>query len=129
MNPPNLQAATPTDLEVTLVLILQASGRIIASAMEFPSCYVEAATREAAIADLTILLSQHLQKIEMVPVKIPLPPSTPKTNPWHEMFGALKDSQYFDEVVEIVSAEREKLGDEDIDPAFYLSEKDRYFGF
>jgi hypothetical protein len=120
MNPPNLQTATPTDLEVTFVLTPQASGRIIASAMEFPSFYVEAATREAAIADLTILLSQHIQKIEMVPVRIPLPTSTPGTNPWNEMFGAFKDSQYFDEVVEIMSAEREKLGDEDIDPDFYM---------
>jgi predicted RNase H-like HicB family nuclease len=121
MNPPNLQDLSPTDVEVTLVLKSQDSGRIAASAIEFPACHVEAETREAAIANLKILLTQHLQQIEIVPVKISLPYSSPEANPWGEVFGVLKESHYFDEVVAIVEDEREKMGDEEIDPSFYTS--------
>jgi predicted RNase H-like HicB family nuclease len=119
MNQLNFQDASPTDLDVTLVIKSQGSGRIAASVVEFPQCQVEAENRETAIADLKVLLAQHLQQIELVPVKIPLPHSSPDTNHWGELFGVLKESQYFDEVVEIIKAEREKLGDEEIDPSFY----------
>jgi hypothetical protein len=119
MNPLNLQDSPPTDLNVTLVLKSHGSGKVAASAVEFPQCQVEAENRETAIADLKILLAQHLQQIELVPVKIPLSNSLPDTNVWGEMFGVLGKNQYFDEVVEIIEAEREKLGDEAIDPGFY----------
>jgi hypothetical protein len=36
------------------------------------------------------------------------------------MFGAFRDSVDFDDVVKIIEAERAALGDEDVDPAFYL---------
>jgi hypothetical protein len=67
-----LQSDSPADIEVTLVLAQQASGRVTASVMEFPSCHVEAETRETAIADLKILLARRLQNVEMVPIKISL---------------------------------------------------------
>jgi hypothetical protein len=40
-------------------------------------------------------------------------------NPWLEMFGAFRDSVYFDDVVKIIEADRAALGDEDVDPAVY----------
>ena len=120
MSLPNTQNESPTDIEVTLVLAQQVSGKVTASAMEFPNCHVEAETRETAIADLKSLLSQRLQNVEMVPVRIPLSNALPPSNPWNELCGVFKDSQYFDEVMEIIQAEREKLGNEDIDPSFYL---------
>ena len=120
MSLPNTQNESPTDIEVTLVLAQQVSGKVTASAMEFPNCHVEAETRETAIADLKSLLSQRLQNVEMVPVRIPLSNALSPSNPWNELCGVFKDSQYFDEVMEIIQAEREKLGNEDIDPSFYL---------
>jgi predicted RNase H-like HicB family nuclease len=120
MSLPHLQSGSPTDIEVTLVLTQQASGKVTASALEIPNCHVEAETREMAIADLKILLAQRLQNVEMVPVRIPLSHPLPASNPWSELFGVFKDSQYFGEVIEIIQAEREKLGDEEIDPSFYM---------
>jgi predicted RNase H-like HicB family nuclease len=116
----SLQSDSPADIEVTLVLAQQASGRVTASVMEFPSCHVEAETRQTAIADLKILLARHLQNVEMVPVKISLSPPFSASNPWSELSGVFKDSQYFDEVMEIIQSEREKLSDEEIDPSFYM---------
>jgi hypothetical protein len=116
----SLQSDSPADIEVTLVLAQQASGRVTASVMEFPSCHVEAETRETAIADLKILLARRLQNVEMVPVKISLSPPFSASNPWSELSGVFKDSQYFDEVMEIIQSEREKLSDEEIDPSFYM---------
>jgi predicted RNase H-like HicB family nuclease len=120
MSLPYLQSNSPADIEVTLVLAQQASGKVTASVMEFPNCHVEAETRETAITDLKILLAQRLQNVEMVPVRIPLSHPLPASNPWSELSGVFKDSQYFGEVIEIIQAEREKLGDEEIDPSFYM---------
>jgi predicted RNase H-like HicB family nuclease len=114
------QSDSPADIEVTLVLAQQASGKVTASVMEFPSCHVEAETRETAIADLKILLAQRLQNVEMVPVRIPLPHPFSTSNPWSELSGVFKDSQYFDDVMEIIQLEREKLGEEEVDPSFYM---------
>jgi hypothetical protein len=41
------------------------------------------------------------------------------TNPWMKLFGLFKDDPYFDDVVNIMQAERDTLGDEEIDPAYY----------
>jgi predicted RNase H-like HicB family nuclease len=120
MSLPYLQSDSPADIEVTLVLAKQVSGKVTASVMEFPNCHVEAETRETAIADLKILLAQRLQNIEMVPVKISLSTTSSKLNAWSGLFGILKESQYFDEVMSIIQEEREKLGNEEIDPAFYM---------
>jgi hypothetical protein len=123
MSLPHLQSGSPTGIEVTLVLTRQASGKVAASVLEIleiPNCHVEAETRETAIADLKILLAQRLQNVEMVPVRIPLSHPLPASNPWSELSGVFKDSQYFGEVIEIIQAEREKLGDEEIDSSFYM---------
>jgi predicted RNase H-like HicB family nuclease len=117
---PHLQSGSPTDMEVTLVLTQQASGKVTASALEIPNCHIEAETREMAIANLKLLLAQRLENVEMVPVRIPLSHPLPVSNPWSDLAGVLKDSQYFDEVIEIIQSEREKLGDADIDPSFYM---------
>jgi predicted RNase H-like HicB family nuclease len=120
MSLPHLQSGSPTDIELTLVLTQQASGTVTASALEIPNCQVEAETREMAIANLKILLAQLLETFEIVPVRIPLSHSLPVSNPWSDLAGVLKDSQYFDEVMEIIQSEREKLGDADIDSSFYM---------
>jgi predicted RNase H-like HicB family nuclease len=120
MSLPHLQSSSSADIEVTLVLSQQASGNVTASALEFPNCHVEAETRETAIANLKLLLAQCLENVEMVSVRIPLSHSLPVSHPWRELSGVLKDSQYFDEVMEIIQSEREKLGDEEIDPSFYM---------
>jgi hypothetical protein len=37
-----------------------------------------------------------------------------------KMFGAFKDDVYFDQVMDIIIAERDALGDDEIDPAYYM---------
>jgi predicted RNase H-like HicB family nuclease len=120
MSLPSLQSDSPAHIEVTLVLVQQTSGKVTASALEFPNCHIEAETREMAIANLKLLLAQRLANVEMLPVRIPLSYPLPVSNPWSELVGVLKDSQYFDEVIEIIQSEREKLGNADIDPSFHM---------
>jgi hypothetical protein len=45
----------------------------------------------------------------------------PEKNPWVEMFGAFKDDVYFDEVMAIIQADRDALGDDELDPAYYMN--------
>jgi hypothetical protein len=45
----------------------------------------------------------------------------PATNPWVKMFGAFKDDVYFEEVMAIIQADRDALGDDELDPAYYMN--------
>jgi hypothetical protein len=66
-------------------------------------------------------LIDNLQGIEALPWQLPVELPAPVTNPWVKMFGAFKDDVYFDEVMDIIQADRDALGDDEIDPAYYMS--------
>jgi hypothetical protein len=68
--------------------------------------------------NFTLLIDQ-LQDVEAMPWQLPVDLSAPETNPWVKMFGAFKDDVYFDQVMDIIQAERDALGDDEIDPAYY----------
>jgi hypothetical protein len=44
----------------------------------------------------------------------------PAISPWVKMFGTFEDDVYFDEVMAIIQADRDALGDNELDPAYYM---------
>ena len=74
--------------------------------------------------NLTLLvktLIDNLKDAETVPWQIPVDLPSLSENPWKRLFGLFKDDCYFGEVLDIIQAERNSFGDEDLDPEFYLS--------
>jgi hypothetical protein len=70
--------------------------------------------------NFTLLVDQlQDQDVEAMPLQLPVNFPAPATNPWLTMFGAFKDDVYFDQVMDIIQAERDALGDDEIDPAYY----------
>ena len=106
-------------MNLTLLVKRLASGRVAASVLEFPGYRVEAASQEAAIADLRTTLLDNLQDIEALPWQIPVELPSLSANPWKQLFGSFKDDAYFKEVLDIIQADRDGLGDEDLDAAYY----------
>ncbi len=41
-------------------------------------------------------------------------------NPWKPLFGLYKDVPAYEDVIAIIQADRDALGDEEIDPGFYM---------
>jgi predicted RNase H-like HicB family nuclease len=113
-------AITPREVTVTLMLKPQASGGYVASVIEFPSCQVEAETKEAAIALIREQWQAQIDQAEFVPLSLPRPDQEISESPWKQLFGLYKDVPAFEDVMAIIQAERDALGDEPIDPGFYL---------
>jgi hypothetical protein len=106
-------------MDLTLLVKTMPSGQVEASVLEIPSCRVQSDTRDSAIAALKSSLVTEMQDTEVLDWKLPLDRS-PTPSAWQNMFGAFKNDTYFDEVMEIIQAERDALGDEEIDPAYYM---------
>ena len=81
----------------------------------------EAESKELAIDRLRITLLDNLKDAETLPWQIPVSLPSLSENPWKNLFGLFKDDRYFDEVIAIIQAERDSLGDEELDPEFYQS--------
>jgi hypothetical protein len=116
-------------LRVTLRLEAQASGRVAASVIEFPDCRVEAATREAAIAEVQAAFLEQLARSETISWDVPLPfnedlnGSGPKADsPWIKYAGMFKDDLDFAEIAAEIRAEREIEDDTEVDPSVYSLE-------
>jgi hypothetical protein len=118
MNLPN-PATAKHEITVTLMLEPQASGTIVASAVEFPDCRVEAATREAAIALVSDRLQAQLDRVEFVPLSLSLREQSQAENPWTKLFGLYKDDPDFAEIAAAMRAEREVDDDSEVDPSVY----------
>jgi hypothetical protein len=102
-------------MNLTMLVKQLDSGQVEASVLEFPGCRIEASSRDIAIDQLRTTLIDRLQDTELLPFEIPVNP----VNPWMKLFGLFKADPYFDDVVNIMQAERDALGDEEIDPAYY----------
>jgi hypothetical protein len=116
-------------LRVTLRLEVQASGRVAASVIEFPDCRVEAATREAAIAEVQATFLDQLARSETLSWDVPLPPDENLNgserradSPWIKYAGMFKDDPDFAEIATAIRAEREVNDDTEVDPSVYLLE-------
>lgn len=116
-------------MDVTLLVKSLESGQFEASVLELPAYRVEADSREQAIAGLKNALLNQVKDAEVVLLSLPISArrSSEGTavllsdkNPWKNLFGIFQDDIYFQEVVEIMQAERDSLGDEDIDSAYYM---------
>jgi hypothetical protein len=107
-------------MNFTLLVKTLESGQVAASVLELPGYRVEAASKEIAIERLRTTLIDHLQDVEAMPWQLPVDLPAPANNPWVKMFGAFKDDVYFDQVMDIIIAERDALGDDEIDPAYYM---------
>ncbi len=107
-------------MDFRLLVKTMPSGQIEASVLEIPACRVEAASREEAIEALKSSLFAEMKEAEVVDLQVPMRQATASFNAWKNMFGAFKDDIYFQEVMDIIQAERDALGDEEIDPAYYL---------
>jgi len=105
-------------MNLTLLVKSLESGQFEASVFEIPAYRVKAESRESAIEGLKSILLDQIKDVEAVKVDLQL--STSAHNPWKNLFGILQDDIYFKEVTEMIQAEREALGDEDIDSAYYL---------
>lgn len=109
-------------MDVTLLIRLLESGHFEASVLGLPACRVEAESRELAIADLKNALLNQIKDAEVVSLRLPIAVSSPTENSWNNLFGIFRDDVYFEEVVELIQAERDALGDAEIDPGYYLPE-------
>jgi hypothetical protein len=102
-------------MNLTMLVKTLDSGQVEASVLEFPGCRIEASSRDIAIDQLRTTLIDRLQDTELLSFDVPINLS----NPWVKLFGLFKEDPYFDDVVNIMQAERNALGDEEIDPAYY----------
>ncbi|BAU11891.1 hypothetical protein LEP3755_24150 [Leptolyngbya sp. NIES-3755] len=107
-------------MNLTLLVKSLESGQFEASVFEIPSYRVKAESRESAIEDLKRMVLEQVQDSEAVKVNLPIPALA--RNPWEKLFGLFQDDLYFKEVIEIIQSERDALGDEDIDPTYYMTQ-------
>jgi predicted RNase H-like HicB family nuclease len=116
----NLPSPTAAKHEITVTLMLepQASGRFVASVMEFPDCRVEAETKEGAIALIQQQWQTQTERVEFMPLHLPLP-KTAVESPWSKLFGLYKDDPDFAEIAAAIRAEREVDDESEVDPAVY----------
>jgi predicted RNase H-like HicB family nuclease len=122
MNLPN-PAIAKHEISVTLMLEPQASGRFVASAVEFPAFRIEAATEAEAIAELQRSLSEHVAHRKVMPWVIAVPPIDGvigKKPAWTEFVGIFENDADFAAIVDEMRAERESDDESEIDPAYYL---------
>ena len=108
-------------MNLTLLVKTLESGQVAASVLELPGYRVEAESKELAIDRLRMTLLDNLKDVEALPWQIPVSFPSLSENPWKNLFGLFKDDHYFDEVIDIIQAERDSLGDEELDPEFYQS--------
>jgi hypothetical protein len=114
---PSLTAPQPfSELKVTLLLETLASGKVVASIFEFPSCRVEADDRETAIAQLQAVFLERSRYIEAIPWSVPVSVPEPA---WMKFAGIFQDDSDFQAIMEEIRAERESEDDSEVDPSYY----------
>ncbi len=107
-------------MDVKLLVKSLESGQYEASVLGLPAYRVEAASRELAIEGLRHALLNQVRDAEVVSLSLPIEVTSSGENPWKDLFGIFREDAYFQEVVEMIQADRETLGDEEIDPAYYM---------
>lgn len=112
----NLSANQVRDLKVTLLLEVLQDGKIAASIFEFPSCRVEARTREEAIAQVQAAFLKRLPHIEAMSWQVPI--QSPERE-WMEFAGVFEGDRHFQEIMDAIRAERDSDDDSEVDPSYY----------
>ena len=117
VNPNLLPSGLPAELKVTLLVETLASGKVAASVFEFPSCRIEAETRETALSQIRAIFLERLQHIEAIAWSVPIPVSKPA---WIKFAGVFKDDSDFQDIMEAIRGERTSDDDSEVDPSYYL---------
>jgi hypothetical protein len=113
----NVGQSQPTSpLQVTLILERLDPGKVAASIFEFPSCRVEAETKDEAIAQLQATFLERLQYIEAIPWTVPISASEPV---WMQFSGVFKNDPDFLAIMADIQAERDSEDDSEVDPTYY----------
>jgi hypothetical protein len=103
-------------LRVTLQLEAHPSGKIAASAIEFPDCRVEATTREEAISKVQAAILERLSHVETIPWDVPIPFTD---SVQIKSVGVVENNSAFEDIMNKIQAERDAWGDEDMDVSEY----------
>lgn len=104
-----LATSQTANLKVNIVLETREDGSAIASILEFPQYHVEAATREQAVATLKQLLTERMNRVEVIPMEIKLPSAEQSQRPWMKFAGVFKDDPDFDAVQQYIQEYRQEL--------------------
>ena len=100
-----LPTSAPQSLTLNVMLERTETGQSVASVLELPGYWVEAATEEQAIAELRQLVISRLTKAKIVPLELPLEqPHHP--NPWTEFIGMFEGDIEFATLAAELRAER-----------------------
>jgi hypothetical protein len=110
-------------MNLTLLVKSLESGQFEASVLELPAYRVEAASKESAIDRLKNTLLIQVKDAEVLSLQLPIAVSTAVNNPWKNLFGIFQNDTYFQDVIDILQAEKDALSDEEIDPAYYMPQK------
>lgn len=117
INPNVLPSGLPSELKVTLLVETLASDKVAAWVFEFPSCRVEAETREIALSQIRAIFLERLQHIEAIAWSVSVPAAKPA---WMQFAGVFRDDPDFQEIMDAIRAERASDDDSEVDPSYYL---------
>lgn len=109
MESKTLATSQTTNLKVNFLLETREDGSAIASILELPQYRVEAASREQALTMLEELLTQRMNKVEVIPMEIKLPSAEQSQRPWMKFAGVFKDDPDFDAVQQYIQEYRQEL--------------------
>jgi predicted RNase H-like HicB family nuclease len=111
------QSQPSANLKVTILLENLPSGCYVASVFELPDCRVEAETREEAITKIKAAFLERLKHIETISWDVPVQSSEPA---WMKFAGVFKDDSDFQEIMQMIRAERNSNDESEVDPSYYL---------
>ncbi|HLO46912.1 MAG TPA: type II toxin-antitoxin system HicB family antitoxin [Kamptonema sp.] len=93
-------------LTYTVMLEEQEPGKYRATVLGWPECQVFGSTREEALTSLRQLVTERLDKVEIVSLEIDRPKPE---HPWMKFAGKYKDDPYFEEMqADIAALRRER---------------------
>jgi hypothetical protein len=116
INPNAVQPQWASHLRVTILVESLTSGKVSASIFEFPTCRVEADTKEIAIAQLQSTFLEQLQQIEAIPWNVPIHTTEPA---WMQFVGVFQNDLDFQIIMETIRAERLSEDNSEVDSAYY----------
>ena len=108
-----------SSIQMTLILETLASGNVAASILEFPSCRVEAGSREVAIEQIRQDAAEVFKRVEVLPINIAGEPIEKEENPWVKFAGMFENDPDWAEIAAEIRAERESDDDSEVDPSVY----------
>jgi len=108
-----------SSIQMTLILETLASGNVAASILEFPSCRVEAGSREVAIEQIRQDAAEVFKRVEVLPMNIAGEAIEQAENPWVKFAGMFENDPDWAEIAAAIRAERESDDDSEVDPSVY----------